>query len=163
MFDINVDSNEVDNLLDNVGRASGHSIFVCRNDGILLYSNEKKISQNDQKSMGALVSGVWQAAEALSTFLPNYKNEDVYRLGFDTSSQGIYVLPLNIKQSTYYLGVIFYDEVNPGMIKSQIRNFGQKFINYIENKTYHNNEVKEDFLFKDITDHEIDQLFSFGE
>jgi len=139
-------------------------LFVTREDGITIYDS---VQNATTASVSALVSGVWQASEALMNLVN--PNQDVmeFRLGFDTSSQGIYLFPLTVSGKRYFLGAIYHDCVNPGQLKRQIAMIREEMDRlFVEEK----NEVKpvskapkrEGYLFSDITDAEMDRLFSLG-
>lgn len=147
-----------------------YSFFLIRLDGVVLYHNNNDVITSSAKSsIGALLGGVWQASRALSEFIPNKENEEAFRLSFDSSSQGIYVLPINLFGEKFFLGLIYFGEVNPGAIKNKIRDLSVSFREYMErelkqamtNKTQHQSSSKTGYLFKDITDAEVDALFSF--
>lgn len=149
-----------------------HSLFLCRNDGVLLYSRTDIDSPDSEMSIGALLGGLWQAAEALSLFIPGKHSCHDFRLSFDTSNKGIYVVPLEYMGKSYYLGIIYLNEVNPGLLKSKVRALAKKLeINLVNNAKKSEKELsdgatdctsKNDFLFEDISDDEVDELFSFA-
>ena len=147
-------------------------IFVCRSDGILLYHRDGPFKTSQQRdSLGALISGMCQAASGLfanfSSQIENKKPKDVsgeeenYRLSFDTSSKGVYVLPFLLGNNDYYFGIIYSQETNPGQMKSKLREILARLQFYFEENKFMD-EIKQSnqFLFSDITDKEIDQLFS---
>lgn len=135
-------------------------MFVTRDDGITIYDS---IQNQTTTSVAALVSGVWQASEALMGLV--YPKQDIleYRLGFDTSSQGIYLFPLIISNKKYFFGAIYEGCVNPGQLKRQVALIKEEMELLFAQEVPHNNEIKnnerEGFLFKDISDEEIDRLF----
>jgi hypothetical protein len=143
-------------------------LFVTREDGITIYDT---VQNNTTTSVSALVSGVWQASEALMGLA--HPNQDVmeFRLGFDTSSQGIYLFPFSLLGKRYFLGAIYHECVNPGQLKRQVvmikeemdRLFeGQLQVTKVKTETKINSGAREGFLFQEITDEEIDRLFSAG-
>jgi len=124
-----------------------------------------------------LLGGVWQASKALSDFIPQTQESkqaehsfgEEFRLSFDTSSKGVYIVPLKILDEELFLGLIYFDEVNPGSIKSKTRELALKLSESLETQIKSQNTHKSvegkkinDFLFDDITDAEMDHLFSFG-
>ncbi len=138
---------------------------VFRNDGVVIYKNSSKI---DESSIGALMGGVWQAATALASFIPEEKkiqnnHSEIFRFSFDTSSSGIYILPLKFDKFEYYLGVIYCNEINPGFLKNKMRDLSLKFFAHVserykpENKTV--TTSRSQFLFTEISDEEIDKMF----
>ena len=141
-------------------------IFVCRTDGVLLYAKDvsgTKSKGQDNAAVGALIGGLWQAAQALMTFIPGKNSSEEFRLSFDTSSQGVYVLPFKTENKEYYLGILYFDEVNPGAMKARLRNIKfnlQQYLKDSKSNTKHSDN-KGEYLFKDLSDSEIDRLFSF--
>ena len=137
-------------------------LFVTREDGITIYDS---IQNNTTTSVAALVSGVWQASEALMGLV--YKQSDVmdFRLGFDTSSQGIFLFPFSLSGKRYFLGAIYNDCLNPGQLKRQIALVKEEMERLFINEPIPKKSVvskRQDFLFQDISDEEIDRLFSLG-
>ncbi len=146
-------------------------LFVTREDGITIYDS---IQDATTTSVSALVSGVWQASEALMGLV--HKNQDAmdFRLGFDTSSQGIYLFPFTLFEKRYFLGAIYHDCLNPGQLKRQVAMIKEELERALqgENETHANQPPKlpakpkqntrEGYLFQEITDEEIDRLFSPG-
>ncbi|NOT79408.1 MAG: hypothetical protein HOP07_10490 [Bacteriovoracaceae bacterium] len=146
------------------------SFFMIRSDGVVLYHNDEKTSSLSKSSVGALLSGVWQASKALSEFIPRDLNEEGYRLSFDTSSQGIYIVPISTDLEELYLGLIYHDEVNPGFIKNKMREMATRFSEFLNQELKEHRQSlkiknsvfdKNEFLFADISDAEMDRLFAF--
>lgn len=133
-------------------------LVVIRQDGITLYSNLE--DSLEASSIGALVSGVWQAAQALSEITHHRKDYVEFRLGFDTSSEGLYVLPLSIKENTYYLGGIYTNQNNPAKLKQSLRLLKNNLEQHLEDSLI-DETVREGFLFDNISDDEMNKLFSF--
>lgn len=138
------------------------SLFIIRNDGVMLHSISDK-TNDEVASIGALLAGLWQAAEALSNYIPNRQNDNGFRLAFDSISEGIYLLPLEIHESTYYLCSIFHGVMNPGQLKSKIRSLVFELSEFMEKSNVISHGVRKEFLFNDITSEEMDQLFAFAE
>ena len=150
---------------DKLGR---YSFFLIRFDGVILYQNKEPHHTLSQSSIGALLSGVWQAARALASFIPN-NSEEAYRLSFDTASQGVYVIPIKVFNEELYLGLIYFDEMNPGLIKNKIRDMAILFSEFMENElknhlvtTAPSGQAKKnsEYLFKDLSDVEMDRVFA---
>ncbi|MGZ3787472.1 MAG: hypothetical protein ACXVLQ_03055 [Bacteriovorax sp.] len=146
-----------------------YSFFLIRHDGVVLYHNGNLADSLSKSSIGALLGGVWQAANALAGFIPKEAAKEGYRLSFDTSAQGVYIVPIAVGSEEFYLGLIYHDEVNPGFIKNKIREMATSFSEYLgrEIKSSGTNKLtkangKNDFLFGDITDSEMDRLFAFA-
>ncbi|WPU65465.1 hypothetical protein [Peredibacter starrii] len=140
-------------------------LFVTREDGITIYDS---VQNQTTTSVSALVSGVWQASEALMDLV--HPNQDVmeFRLGFDTSSQGIYLFPFSLLGKRYFLGAIYHDCVNPGQLKRQIALIKEEMVRLFQDEAAKpvavkpKTAVRDGFLFQDISDEEIDRLFSAG-
>lgn len=152
-----------------IDRLSRSSLFMCRQDGMLVYHNNGLGDQVDKNSVGALLGGIWQAAQALTNFLPNQDDMDSYRLSFDTSSQGVFIQPIIIEDVPYYLGLLYNNEINPAQIKSKLKilmiNFKKYLDQEIDNLSDEFDSVKREdgFLFTDISDAEMDRLFAFAQ
>lgn len=139
-------------------------LFVTREDGITIYDS---VQNQTTTSVSALVSGVWQASEALMGLAHPSQNIMEFRLAFDTSSQGIYLFPFTLSGKRYFLGAIYQDCLNPGLLKRQMamikeemdRLFQDEQVDVVKN---HSSKSREGFLFQEITDEEIDRLFSAG-
>ncbi|MBT3585350.1 MAG: hypothetical protein HN509_10625 [Halobacteriovoraceae bacterium] len=142
-------------------------LFLCRADGVVLYKN-KPFEKMQEHSVGALISGVWQAAKALIQYVPSGQQNEIFRLSFDTSSRGLYILPVQVPafKEELYFGLIYGDELNPGFLKSKIREFLYKLREFcatgLSNAAAPSRDIREEFLFKDISDDEMDKLFTFA-
>lgn len=136
-------------------------LFVTREDGITIYDS---VQDKTTTSVSALVSGVWQASEALMGLA--HPGQDVmnFRFGFDTSSQGIYLFPFDLAGKRYFLGAIYQNCLNPGQLKRQISLIKEEMDELFKAtpaiKETKKTSDREEFLFKEITDEEIDRLFS---
>lgn len=144
-----------------------YSFFMIRQDGVVLYHNNNMSSNNSRASIGALLGGVWQASRALADFIPKENKNEVFRLSFDTSSQGVYIVPITVKDEELFLGLIYHDEVNPGSIKNKIREMAVSFTQYLERELKDaplrsKPGAENKYLFADITDSEMDRLFAFA-
>ncbi|MBC7539894.1 MAG: hypothetical protein H7281_13815 [Bacteriovorax sp.] len=146
-----------------------YSFFLIRYDGVVLYHNNNLANSLSKSSIGALLGGVWQAARALAAFIPKEESKEGYRLSFDTSSQGVYIVPITVGAEELYLGLIYHDEVNPGFIKNKMREMATSFGEFLEQElteSFGKNQARSnennDFLFGDITDSEMDRLFAFA-
>ena len=145
-------------LKNNLTRSSEQtiSIFVARMDGVILFSNEKPPLDKKKESIGALVAGLWQAAELSNQFLESAQEDT--RLSFDTSDGGIYVLPIEIGNERHLYGAMYSGQINPGMIKNLIRKLRDKSELELRNEV---STLKSEYLFNNVTDEEVDNLFSF--
>ncbi len=139
---------------------SSCNIFVSRPDGVLIYS---QLDETQKIQIGALVGGLWQAARELSNYIPGKKNEEEFRLSFDTGASGINILPLALNGKEYFFGGVYHSEVNPARVKYRLKEMQiglEKLLFEIEEIP---RKEKEEFLFGDISDKEMDDLFSFTE
>jgi hypothetical protein len=150
-----------DKYLENNPELNGN-IFLCRADGVMIFSKSDIGKEIDEASIGALIGGVWQASNALADFIPSKKENKSYRLSFDTSSSGIYILPVNVGTKEFYLGTIYSDEINPGFLKSKFRNLYESLHKYFKANYSTESGVDDKSLFNNITDEEMDNLFSFA-
>lgn len=135
-------------------------LFVTREDGITVYDS---VQNQTTTSVAALVSGVWQASEALMGLVRQNNNIMEFRLGFDTSSEGIYLFPFELEGKRYFLGAIYQDCLNPGQLKRRIALIKDEmdllFSQLPTTKTSKSSSGREGFLFQEISDEEIDRLF----
>lgn len=159
------EENKYDKLAD--------KILLVRQDGINIYSNIQ--NSLEATSMGALVGGVWQAAQALSELSGTRHELLEYRLGYDTSADGLYIVPLKISGKIYYLASMYLNQSNPGKLKKDLRYLKDDLENHLcelmSKDLYATNEINSNeivgekqssgFLFDDISDDEMDNLFSF--
>ena len=169
MSDININSSVINFFTKNIRKVELESsiIFFCRGDGVPIYFHSGEGAQIDKPTVGALLVGAWQASKALSSFIPNGSKDSVFRLNFDTSSSGLYALPVDLYGQEYYIGIIYHGQLAPGKIKATMRNLSTKLKfsldkqnNVISNTRHSDNE--EEYLFKDISDNEMDNLFAFA-
>jgi hypothetical protein len=146
------------------------SFFMIRSDGVVLYHNNNLADQFSKSSIGALLSGVWQASKALAQFIPQKNTGEGFRLSFDTTSQGIYIVPISTDLEELYLGLIYYNEVNPGLIKNKMRDMALSFSDFLNQEIKDQKKIaevsnnvfdKNEYLFADISDAEMDRLFAF--
>ena len=135
-------------------------LLLMRHDGINVYSNYD--DENEAASIGALVSGVWQAAESLSGLIKKENEFFEFRLGFDTTSDGLYILPINILESQYFICAIYTDVDNPGKLKRSIRLLNDSLETFLSEFTFDVEENRKGYLFENITDSEMDKLYSHG-
>jgi hypothetical protein len=136
-------------------------MFVSREDGITVYDS---VQDQTTTSVSALVSGVWQASEALMDLAHPQQDVMEFRLAFDTSSQGIYLFPFKLQGKKFYLGAIYRDCINPGQLKRQIAMIKNEMDCLFSDfpQEIKKNQPREGYLFKDISDDEMDRLFSAG-
>lgn len=150
----------IKNIIDPKLNSINARLFVTRNDGITIYDSTE---DETTSSVSALVSGVWQASEALMGLVG--KNNDLfeYRLGFDTSSEGIYLFSFEMNGKSYCCGAIYKDCLNPGFLKRQVMMLKSDLeTTQMPVKPTGPTEQRDGFLFSDITDEEMDGLFTLG-
>ncbi len=140
-------------------------LFVTREDGITVYDS---VQNQSTTSVSALVSGLWQASEALMKLVDNNAPVLDFRLGYDTSSEGIFLVPFHLSGKRYFLGAIYTDLVNPGQLKRKVSQIkGEIELLYASEeispvRVTKQETIREGFLFTDISDEEIDRLFAVG-
>ena len=137
-------------------------LFVTREDGITIYDS---VQDKTTTSVAALVSGVWQASEALMSLVTGENEAMEFRLGFDTSSQGIYLFPFSLEGKRYFLGAIYSDCLNPGLLKRQVGLIKEEMEITLQKTMTPKTAVsskRQGYLFQDITDLEMDRLFALG-
>ncbi|MCO4755344.1 MAG: roadblock/LC7 domain-containing protein [Bacteriovoracaceae bacterium] len=138
-------------------------VALVRNDGTVMYANS--LNSLESSNIGALASGIWQAAQSLSSLVNKDAPQSGYRLSFDTSSEGIYLLPLTLDNIDCYFCCIFKDQINPAKLKQNMRNIGFLLETYIRDESLNfkrpKPSIEQGYLFKNITDQEMDQLFGF--
>jgi len=139
-----------------------HLTIVCRQDGMPVFAFSTASESTDHLALGALTAGMWQAALAISNYLSKDEAEMDYRLSFDSTSSGIYVVPVCVGEEKMYLGLFYKDVLNLGQLKMKLRQLAIKVADYW-NKYHKENIKKEDgTLFTNITDEEIDNIFAFS-
>ncbi|MBK23783.1 MAG: hypothetical protein CME70_07225 [Halobacteriovorax sp.] len=136
------------------------TLILARQDGVVVFEQDQEISEKDKQTLGALMAGAWQAAEAMANFFP-VEEKNYFRLGFDTSDSGIYILPINASTEKFYLGLFFKNEINPAILKNKLRNVSQQIIEELS-IYFDARENMEEPLFENITDDEIEKIFSFA-
>jgi hypothetical protein len=158
-------SQEIKSFMEAKRAAVNARLFVGREDGLTVYDT---VQNETTSSVAALVSGVWQASEALMGMVDRDRGVVDFRLGFDTSSQGVFLLPFHLQGKRYFLGAIYQDYLNPGQLKRQVAQLKVEldlaFQAYSADfkTTASESAQREGFLFTDISDEEIDRLFSIG-
>lgn len=145
-------------------------ICILRKDGILLHDENFNINKGfDEQSIGVLMTGLAHAGEALSSLLDNEDGLNL-RLSLEDSSKGVHILPLNLESGEkFYMGTLYFNELNPGKLKNLLKNMNMELEKYItenlmaqKSHEQEENSKREDFLFSNISDAEMDELFSFA-
>jgi len=136
------------------------SIVLLRSDGIALYS---KIAHEklDANTIGALTSGLWQAASTLGAQCVKSSARE-FRLSFDTSGSGIYVLPIKFNEEELYLCALYDNLINPALFKRNLQIIASSLEETLKGpQKKMNAKSREEFLFDQISDEEMDSLFNF--
>ena len=146
-----------------------HTVVVFRRDGHLLYSNA---SSEVAHTYTALLTGAWHSAQALMENDQQRLQEDQGRLSFEFNLGGMMVSPFHIEKMKLFLGVLYTNEESPGKLKANLRLAVMELENIknqgfsAESRAQVLNNVsslgRDEYLFKDITDKEIDNLFHFS-
>ncbi len=149
-------SNKINNFFENKKFKFVSEIIILRTDGISLYSN---FSNTEKETLaGALTCSLWQAAKALSEQVLVKKGD--YRLAFDTTTSGIYILPIKLANKEYYICTFWKDQKVPAQLKNEVRKIKDELESFLEGNNIVQEENREGFLFQNITDAEMDDLFS---
>lgn len=146
-------------------------LFLCRQDGQLLgfeLNSFKHLMPKDEYSIGALLAGLWQASESLLSFLPKKTvRPESFRLSFDTTDTGLFIYPIRVENRPYYLGILFSEAINPALLKNKGRQLAQRMEAklILEEKipkadTLISAKNYDEMLFENITDDEINNIFS---
>lgn len=138
------------------------TILAMSRDGRVYGQLGKKRNENDIQSLGALLVGMWQASEAVEGFLDN-KGKGEMALSFQDSEKGFFILKPSPINPEVFWGLLFEGEVNPGKVKVFFKQLRSHFdaIEILDKKEF-NSEKSDGALFQNITDEEVDELFSFA-
>lgn len=138
------------------------TILALSKDGRVYGQLGVRKPENDAQSLGALLVGMWQASEAVESFLSN-DNDSEMAMSFQNSHKGFFILKPSAANPEVFWGLLFNEEVNPGKIKVFFKKLRSHF-DKIEILTKKEIKKGEDGnpLFQDITDEEVDELFSFA-
>lgn len=138
--------------------------FVMNPEGLILYSHKIDC---DGIVLGALLSGIILAQEALIKHCFSNSSNDVFPkmpIFAGNSKDGIMIIPIDTPFGTIYLGHQYQDALNPGYIRFQIRSLANSIEKILEkDKILKVEDSKNDHLFPQLQDFEIDQLFQFRE
>jgi len=164
---MSLDQKSLIKVLENYSKGfselDGEFLFL-RMDGVLLWSNFSE--RKNIQELSALSAGLWQSACSLANYSDNRSLNKV--LTFGTSSDGLLAQDIASGEKNYLLIMKFTDTLNPSRVKLKFRGLKQT----IEENLYMESRKnkKPGFLnegptqpFKDITDEEMDNLFSFSE
>lgn len=138
----------------------GLTVLAISAEGQVISQMGQPREDKELQSLGALLAGVWQASEALKDFMSNDESKDDLRLNFQNAHSGYLLLPPSEKNPKIIFAFIFEEQTNPGKIKHLARKIRDHFdeIEIFNQESGKNEEL----LFKDITEDEVDKLFSFA-
>jgi hypothetical protein len=138
------------------------TVLALSHDGRVYGQLGVKKSPADIQSLGALLVGMWQASEAVKGFMDTSPNDDL-NLAFQSSNGGFFILRPGVKNKNVFWGLLFENETNPGKVKLYFKKLRDHF-EAIEILPAKNKEDEGDgsYLFRDITEDEVDKLFSFA-
>ncbi len=134
------------------------TLILARQDGIIVFEQDENLSMQKKQALGALMAGAWQAAEAMADFFPT-EGSSFFRLGFDTSDSGIYVLPIETSEEVFYVGLFYKNELNPAVLKNKLRSLSHQILQELS-VYFSARENLNKPLFENITDDEIENIFS---
>ncbi len=140
--------------------AQGFTILAISAEGQVLAQMGEERESKELQSLGALLAGVWQASEALKDFLTTKEDQDELRLNFQNAHSGYLLLPPSEKNPKITFAFLFEKQTNPGKIKFLAGKIRTHFdeIEILQKDT----GKAEEYLFKNITEDEVDKLFSFA-
>ena len=137
------------------------SVLLTRNDGVILWANKSGDRKNH--TLGALITGAWTATRALTEEIgaENINNT----LTFGGSSDGIHVLPITLSGKRFAFSVLYKKVNNPAKLKLKFRLLKQIIEDEYDEKSklselVDDGKEKTKALFNNITDEEIDNLFT---
>ena len=100
------------------------TVMVIREDGLLLWTNGEK---ENQTTSAVLMGGAWKAAEAILELRSEYHSlaTDIFRLSFDTSQTGIYMIPVEYPGGCLLMGMLFQNEIKSWPGQKPVQGIGQ--------------------------------------
>lgn len=137
-----------------IDRIAECDFFIFSRDGIIVYRNLSDEVRKVQE-LGALSGGLCQAAVQLATMYDLDGAED-FKLDFSISNTGLFILPIPVMDYEYYLINFYREHMNPGVNKILFRSL----VNHlIDHQNIFESTADGKYLFENIKDEEIDQLF----
>lgn len=109
------------------------------------------------QSFGALMTGLLQASSSVSELMGKEKEDDII-LSYQTTSSGFFILPPNETNRKLFWAFMFDNEQNPGKVKL----YAKKLHTHMNEVSIIEEREDDEILFKDITEKELDDLFSFA-
>jgi predicted regulator of Ras-like GTPase activity (Roadblock/LC7/MglB family) len=132
-----------------------HNLFIYRDDGINIFTKDEK----NKSTIGALVAGVWQASSELSKNV-KIESDKEFQFNFYNSNSGVYLISICANSNQYIIGTSYENETNPGKLKLELRRFAKNIETFITKFKNVETKVRTEYLFNEISDHEIDAMFS---
>lgn len=132
-----------------------HNLFIYRDDGINIFTKDEK----NKSTIGALVAGVWQASSELSKNV-KIESDKEFQFNFYNSNSGVYLISICANSNQYIIGTSYENEINPGKLKLELRRFAKNIEAFITKFKNVETKVRTEYLFNEISDHEIDAMFS---
>lgn len=126
------------------------TIGLVRGDGVLIEGCE---FSSGNHHIGALVGGIYQASSELAKSLGQ---SDDSIISYGNSKEGFYISQLIINQQNYYLYTSYHELLNPAKLKWNFK----KLINEVSSYYSKGDDVNHDYLFRDISDEEINKMFA---
>ena len=133
------------------------NVVVTRPDGLVVWEDLKDKSKLQE--LGALGCGLWQSAKTFGKFTDN--NSPNSTLSFGSSAEGLFINNVKIGIHEYIIFMIYKDCLNPAKLKLKFRSLRQLVEDFLFFES--EQDTKEEKIFSDITDKEVDDLFSFTE
>ena len=133
------------------------SLVITRPDGLVVWDN--LADKEKLQELGALGCGLWQSARTFGKFTKN--NSLNSTLSFGSSSEGLFANNVKIGPHEYIILMVYKDCLNPAKLKLKFRSLRQLVEDFLFFES--ESDQKEENIFSDITDKEVDDLFSFTE
>ena len=143
--------------LDIFGELKNQELYIYRTEGVQLWTSSLK----SNPTIISLLAGLWQSARAISKSLKTNSLSDI--LQFGNSSQGIITQSIYLDNKEYLISLSYKNTLNPAKLRLKFRMFCQKIEEqfFDEAKSPISESKKEEALFSNISDEEVDQLFTF--
>ena len=155
----------LDNTIsDNIKALEGFQsldLIITRSDGVILWSRLEDKSQS--QSLGALISGIWSSTSSLADMIDTEASNNT--LTFGSARSGLVIVPIILGGKKFALSAVYKDVFNPAKLKLKFRlltkliesDYEEK-VSFLDNVDAGKKKTKN--LFNNITDEEIDNLFT---
>ena len=134
------------------------SLIIITHEGQVIVQLGKKLDPSEIHQAGALMAGAWQASTTINSDTTDSKEQV---LSLSNSNSGFFIMPFNGNHNLS-LGVLYRDFLNPGKLKMKAKLIRDFFSQNLSVKKAQDSASSDEYLFKDITDEELDELFSFA-